>query len=466
MVPLMKSLCSITLLLTWLCCAQETTPAAPVPAPAPVQPIPAPEFPAVPAKSARVTESKSLQFRITGDDPKVRGTLSFMAEDTKEEFLKLTEEKDEWKIPVWVYLHGKQGDPIPKRTMAFDLQYGDDGFKLLIHVHLAHGIEAERFHSAVLTALVYERSLRSMKPGPLDENLIVRPWLIEGLSEVLTWKRGASDRKLYQAIFQAGGLYNLEEMLDVSQNRYDDYDSAMRAAFRVSAGGLMMALIEQPSGRSAFPAFIAEAAKFGGDMPVLLRKHFPGLNLSKKSLEKWWALQMANQSRFSLHEVMSIEETEKALSMALKLRFRDEEGIARDRDIQAWQELAALDDGSRAFGVRHAEEALVHMSYRCFPSYRPLLLEYQALLQAIAQPNKKINIASKLSELEENRVLMSQRSKRASDYLDWFEITRARETTGVFDDYIKLKKRLDQGIMQNNDHISQYLDQVEKLYHR
>ena len=149
----MKTLLLTTLLMMWDCCAQEAPAAAP-----PLPPLPVPEFPSLPSKGSLVTESKSLQFRISGEDPKVRGTLSFMAEDTKSEFLKLTEEKDEWKIPVLIYLHGKQGDPIPKRTLAFDLQYGEDGFKLLIHVHLAHGIEAERFHSAVLTALVYERS--------------------------------------------------------------------------------------------------------------------------------------------------------------------------------------------------------------------------------------------------------------------------------------------------------------------
>ncbi|MBU6326748.1 MAG: hypothetical protein KGQ89_03890, partial [Verrucomicrobia bacterium] len=159
-------------------------------------------------------------------------------------------------------------------------------------------------------------------------------------------------------------------------------------------------------------------------------------------------------------------ETELILADALKLRYRNDEGLAVDRDINSWAELAALDEGARLFGVRHAEEALVRLSYRCFPSYRPLLQEYQLVLHEIVKHSKKFDIAAKLNELDESRVLMSQRGKRATDYLDWFEITRARETSGVFDDYMKLKQRLDQGLMQGDDHISKYLDRAEKLYKR
>jgi hypothetical protein len=456
----MKSLWVVAALPLCFCLAQE--PGKPVP-PVPMPPVDILDRPDV---AQSITTSKSQQFRLSGAEAKVRGTLAFLAEDAKTDFLELAREKDEWKIPISIILHGQQGDPIPKNSIVNDLQWGDDGFKLNLHVHLAQGIDNKRLRSAVLTTLVYEKSLRTIKPGPLEDRLLVRPWLVEGLTEVIEWRRGKSDRRLYQAVFQAGGLFQLEEMLDMSQQDYYDSDGATRAAFRVSSGGLMMALLEQPSGMEAFRSFIAEAAQFGGDMPVLLRKHFPGLNLSQKSLEKWWALQMANQARQSLTEVMAITETERELAQALKLRFRDEDGIPRDRELSAWQELTELDEAARVFAVRHAEEALVRLSYRCFPSYRHLLLEYQSVLRAIARPNKKIDVAAKLTELEETRLLMNQRGKRAVDYLDWFEITRARETSGVFDDYMKLKQRLDQGLLQRDDHLSRYLDRAEKIYER
>lgn len=410
--------------------------------------------------------SSSGQFRISGGEAALRSSLSFLAEATKDELDALSEKPTPGKIPISLILHGKPGDPIPVRQVVNDLQWGEDGFRLIIHVHMAQGVNSARLRSAILAALIYEKSLRDQPPGPLEEKLLVRPWLIEGISEAIDWRAGKSDRRLYQTIFQSGGLFRLEEMLDVSQAQWDDHDAATRTAFRVSAGGLIMALLEQPSGREGFDQFLREAARFGGDMPVLLRKHFPSLSLSQKSLEKWWALQMANQARLSLTEVMSIADTEQALSQALKLRRRDESGLINMMEFSDWQQLTTLPQPDRAFGVALAQDSLVRLSYRCFPSYRPILRDYQEFLQALVKGDKKQQLATTFRELDESRIIMAQRSTRAVDYLDWFEITRARETSGVFDDYIKLKKRLDQGIRVRPDHVSRYLDRAQLLFQR
>jgi hypothetical protein len=453
--------------LLWTACLAATSSllaqSAPVAEPAPV---PAADFPSAPSPDAKQIISASGQFRISGGEAAMRSSLSFLAESTKDELQALSQKPATWKIPISILLHGKQGDPIPARQLVNDLQWGEDGFRLSIHAHIAQGLNQARLRSAILAALIYEKSLRNLPPGPLEEKLIVRPWLIEGISEALDWRAGKSDRRLYQAIFQSGGLFRLEEMLDVSQTQWDDSDAAMRAAFRVSAGGLIMALLEQPSGQEGFDKFLNEAAQFGGDMPVLLRKHFPSLSLSQKSLEKWWALQMANQARLSLTEVMTIADTEQALRQALQLRLRDESGLIRMIDVAAWEQLHDAPQPARAFGVAQAQDALIRLSYRCFPSYRPILVDYQSFLQSLVKAEKKEQLAASLRDLDETRLIMQQRSARAIDYLDWFEITRARETSGVFDDYIKLKKRLDQGINARPDHLSRYLDRAQQLFQR
>lgn len=439
---------------------------APTVPPSDAAPVAAADFPDKTDARDKPIISASGQFRITGGDAAMRSSLSFLAEATKDELLALCHKPAAWKIPISIILHGKPGDPIPARQLVNDLQWGEDGFRLSIHAHIAQGIHPARLRSAILAALIYEKSLRELPAGPLEEKLIVRPWLMEGISEALDWRAGKSDRRLYQAIFQSGGLFQLEEMLDVSQAQWDESDAAMRAAFRVSAGGLIMALLEQPSGLEGFDQFLREAARFGGDMPVLLRKHFPSLSLSQKSLEKWWALQMANQARLSLTEVMSIADTEQALRQALQLRKREATGIIRTMDLTEWPQLLSLPEPERAFGVAQAQDALIRMSYRCFPSYRPILRDYQEFFQWFVKGEKKEKLAATFQELDEMRLIMLQRSTRAIDYLDWFEITRARETSGVFDDYIKLKKRLDQGIRVRPDHVSRYLDRAQLLFQR
>ena len=201
-------------------------------------------------------------------------------------------------------------------------------------------------------------------------------------------------------------------------------------------------------------------------MPLLLRRHFPELNLSETSLAKWWALQLAQKGALNLlTDVLAIPRTEETLAEALQLDFRTPEGIVQRKPITAWPELAALEEPERASAVRQAQDALVRLSYRCFPSYRPLLAEYQIVLASIAQ-NKTADVAQKLATLEETRASMVERTARARDYLDWFEITRARQTSGVFDDYLKLKERLKSNPHHRDDGISRYLDQMDRVFYR
>ena len=59
---------------------------------------------------------------------------------------------------------------------------------------------------------------------------------------------------------------------------------------------------------------------------------------------------------------------------------------------------------------------------------------------------------------------MLVKAERARDFLDWFEITRARETSGVFDDYLDLKARLKSQKNPRQDEMSKYLDLLDPLF--
>lgn len=421
---------------------------------------------AAPAGPDRVV-SRSRQFRVTGGDSLVRGTVALLAEETKDELLQLTGEADAWMVPVTISLYGKPGDPLPVRTVAMRLVVVEGVSELRLDVHLSHGIEQERFKRAVTTALLYERALRNhANTEAADRPLVVAPWLADGLREATAWRLNQSDRRLYEALFKHGGLFKTDELFTLGENAFEDLDGAMRAAFRVSSGAMVMALLEQPQGKEGFRAFLAEVAGYEGEMPALLRQHFPELNLSETSLAKWWALQFASKGGLNLlTDIFTIQQTEAALADGLHLQFRTPEGIVQQKELAAWPELAALKEPDRRAAVQHAQDALVRLSYRCFPSYRPLLLSYQIALDAIAKNNPKAT-AKQLAELEETRVTMLARSKRARDYLDWFEITRARETSGAFDDYLRLKERLKANPHHRQDDLSEYLDRMDRIFFR
>lgn len=410
--------------------------------------------------------SHTRQFRIGGGDPLDRAAYASLAEEAKNEFLNLTEEKDAWKVPVNIILHGHRGDPMPTRTKSLGILWNEAGYELKLDVHLSRGIEQEHFKSTVTSALVYERTLRNLKPGESETPFFVPPWLVNGLREATAWRLNQSDRRLYEALFKTGGLFRIDDLFALNERAFEEMDAAMRAAFRVSSGALVMALLQQAQGKDGFRSFLTEVAAYQGETPGLLRKHFPELNLSETSLSKWWALQLANIGGQNLAtDVLTISQTETALTEGLRLNFRTEEGILQQKELSSWPELAAIPEAERISAVRLAQDSLVRLSYRCFPSYRPIIAEYQIALNQIAK-NTTQELPAQLTALDERRATMSGKALRARDYLDWFEITRARETSGAFDDYMRLKDRLKATSHRRADHISKYLEKMDAIFDR
>ena len=440
----------------------EEPPRAITVAPAP-GPVRAPASPPSPADNRSL--SRSGQFHLSGGDANIRGSLSIVAENAKDELVHMLGEQDKWKVPIVITLHGTQNDPPKARPIAFDLTWDENGFTLVLNIHLGHGIEQDRFEKAVIMSLVYERCLREKPPRALDSPMIAPPWLVDGLRETIAWRAKRSDRRLYETVFKHGGLYDLDSLFAVKDEEFDTMDAATRAAFRVSSGALVMALLEQPQGEEGFRAFLKEAPEFSGDMPILLHKHFPALNISEGSLAKWWQLKMANMAAAPLTEVLSVQETEDQLRNALQLHLGNADGVTSARPISEWKQLAALAPAARAAAVRPAQEELVRLSYRSFPSARPLLLEYQQILANLAN-NRTATCGRQIESLAETRAIMCQRVKHAADYLDWFEITRARETSGAFRDYLRLKEHLDTPRTRRNDPVSLYLDRMQEAFGR
>ena len=198
-------------------------------------------------------------------------------------------------------------------------------------------------------------------------------------------------------------------------------------------------------------------------MPSLLRKHFPDLNLSETSLSKWLQLQLANKGAAPLTEYLGVLATDRLLEEALRLRFKDAEGVLREIPVAEWESIAELGEADRAEAVRLAQDDLLRLSYRSFPSYRVLLLEYQSLLSDLAKGTTK-GMAGSLQALAETRATMVAKAERARDFMDWFEITRARETSGAFDDYLSLKARLKNRPSTRTDSLSKYLDRLDPLF--
>ena len=93
-------------------------------------------------------------------------------QSAKEEFLRLLEQPDDWKIRISVVLHGEPGDKAPASTFVTRLQVVEGVYVLHLHMHLAKGLRVERFKQSITEMLLYERSLRAL---PLiDDSMTLR----------------------------------------------------------------------------------------------------------------------------------------------------------------------------------------------------------------------------------------------------------------------------------------------------
>lgn len=411
-------------------------------------------------RERRSDSSKPGQFRGVGGEDSPRGALILLAEEMKRDFLSLCGLSDDWKTPVELRL----GDPQPLNPIVTRLLEIDGQRKFILELHVDHGLDQERFRRAIFSLIIYDHALRG-RSAP-EASIEASPWLIDGLIEAVDWKRGKSDRMQYRALFESGGVFDLDELLSKTETAYRGMDAASRAAFRVSSGVLVMALLEQSDGIRHFQDFLREVTTFEGEMNLLLSRHFPGVNLSSRGLEKLWSLQLAHQGGLnSLTDVLGIRQSDEALDHALKLLIRNEEGLLERRPLSDWALLSGLSDQERMEAVRLAENELVRASYRCFPPYRQILSEYQKILIDLSR-DKSGEVPERLERLAGARRDLLIQAEKGRDYLDWFEITRADQSSGEFKDYMLLKSAIQTCNDPKGRSTAKYLDQVNHLYER
>ena len=73
-------------------------------------------------------------------------------------------------------------------------------------------------------------------------------------------------------------------------------------------------------------------------------------------------------------------------------------------------------------------------------------------------------MTEKLASLAERRKTISELATAVESHLDWYEASQTHSYSGTFDDYIKLRDKLDKEIRTRTDAISKYLDLFEKEY--
>ncbi len=420
------------------------------------QPVPEP----APAETRVKTESSSRQFVIHGSDFAMRSAIATLAEETRGELLSEVGDDGPWEHSIAIQLHGKNGDPVPARTMRTQFFQVPGGFRLQLDIHLAKG-KPRDLDRALLELLLIERGLRGLGPERLEAALSIPPWLLDGLVESFLWRRGDRDRDLYAALFEKNQLFPVKKLLEVENPA--EMDSMSRAAFRASTGALVMALLNQTGGKKAMVAMLKDVATFEGDEMALLLKHFPGMNLGEASFAKWWALQLARLSDTPFLQVLDIRETERELQRLLVVRFKDAGGADLAIPADQFRDLLALPLEKRRKAIGPVAERCGVLLYRAFPAHRPILVEYLRILGEIAHDTDN-SVGERLESLAGQRTHLLAVGLRVRDYLEWYRITNAKQLSGDFESFIELKENLQSPPTRRKGPIAEYLDDMQRIY--
>lgn len=175
-------------------------------------------------------------------------------------------------------------------------------------------------------------------------------------------------------------------------------------------------------------------------------------------------LQVAAMSERKLTEAMTVPETEERLKKVLELHFKDSKGKPFRLGISSWRKVAELETKEeRLLSVQPANDLLVHLSFRCFPTYRPVIAAYLKVLSDLVDQNTE-GIEDLLVKLTTFRVAETARHTKLVDLLDWYHLSSVKEESGEFDEYLKMKENLRSRKETHHDPLNRYLDRVQKIF--
>ncbi|MEG1259013.1 MAG: hypothetical protein RSD12_08280, partial [Akkermansia sp.] len=241
-------------------------------------------------------------------------------------------------------------------------------------------------------------------------------------------------------------------------------DATTYSAFKASCGALTLCLLNQKGGQEAMMRILNEAI-LGSEDPVnLVKRNFPRLNLTPTSLHKWWTLQLSTMATPPVTETMSLQTTETRLTEAIKmLQYNEKTRVSSQLQLDNLDEILKLPDLQKQ--LRNVVNNLIYLGNRCFPTYKPIIVEYTKIIALIQLGKSDPTVLKKrIKDVIELRKRSQTVALRARDYMDWFEISNKRKLSNTFDSYISTLRLLRGNNGKIDTPISKYLQQIEELY--
>ena len=483
-------------------------------------PAQVPSAPAIGAEGARASVGSApaadwgedYQARVRGGDPLTRMKFQVFTDELREDFRSLLfrvrvdkAEIDElrvevpgdrgvWAIPIEVSLWGDVRDVYKGSAVRSVVEIGpDQRFLIKLEVKLHDRFEESEYRLGLLRALLIEQILAPHVGNPPSfglEAVSAPEWLVHGFDQLIRHRRGGSPSSYYRGFLASGQILKPTELF--AMTAVESLDPVRHAIFRASSSAMVEALLDQPSGDVGLRGFLGELGQ-SGSLPVeaILRQQFPAFREMDQGLEKWWALELASLGQQQSFEYLDREETERLLTEALTVRFEEvpvarpvseEEQVSKRRLLDLFKANATKVEGAETPSsfvgpidqfeqflenptakkqLGAAYDRLQVLKRIGFPLYRPVFVAYERSIEKLVRGNTK-DLGAEFASIAELRKKIHETLLRTEDYLNHFEATRAPRRSGVFDDYMKIRRDLDERPSpRRNDPISRHLDALE-----
>jgi hypothetical protein len=405
------------------------------------------------------SDSSSKQFSIYCEDVALRMRVSGFCEEVKKEVLRLLNQGDFWKAPIVITIEPASPAAPEEPAARVRLVESVSGFKVAIDVKIGKDPADVNLQRQIIRAVYLEYAYRERG---VQGGMVFREapwWLIEGTIQVLRQRQGTTDSAIYQRLIEANKLPSIEAFIAETPERLG---AAFEAADRAMAGGLVQLLITQPNGPANLARFVKAWPASNGDPVVLLKKEFPLLGSDPAALQKLWTLNLARFAEENRQQSLSVDATEKELAPLLTFEIATgKDGVKKPFAIGDYPQYLKLPASRAVLTERHA--AIVNLSVRANPLFRPILAEYEQVYALLGR-NKTKGLKERLDKVADYRVAMVRRSGEIADYMNWFEGTQMSIRSNAFDSYLKTADEISEQDRQRSGPISKYLDQLEREY--
>jgi hypothetical protein len=402
--------------------------------------------------------STSRQFLVYGVDPRLRGAICDLAEQTKSHLLRLLDQHDRWETPLIIKLDYPQANFPDAPGARLDVSQLGYGLKMQLNLLVTAEMSGRDVQRQLLRTILIEMMYRDRGNIAVGTPYVTGPeWLVEGVLALQPGRDADENAQVLQRMVGANKIASLASV--VGQARVP-LDAPSRKLFDAYSEALLQLLLETPKGKQKLGRFIRDLPAAPNNPVADLCAHFP--ETLGRSPDKWWALSVARLSASNRYQMLSATETAALLDHVLRFLVAGSDGKMREYSLGDYQSFRKL-PGSEGV-LAELSRKLLLFGARAHPFYRAIVQEDYELAKLLARGKTRL-VSERLSRVASQRAVIEQQASEIDDYLNWYEATQPKTMSGAFAQVLREASAADSSQPRRRDPISVYLDSIEIEMH-